>query len=107
MTTEEVAYIIRNWSPELDTWQGDVGWLHPEPEDVYHYPPPAGVVNGLDRKKWRELPEELAEEARRYIGVITTRYPLQLRALIGLPLWLRFCDVWSDTGQFDKAMRAI
>ena len=53
------------------------------------------------------LPEYYAEQAVRYIRTIAVRYPFQMRHFLGEPMWLRFCDVWADTGDIQKAMRAI
>jgi len=55
----------------------------------------------------RELHEVYAEMAVNYIRAITARYPFQMRHYLGEPMWLRFCDEWSVSGDFGKAMRAI
>lgn len=105
MTEDTVQQIIRNWTTSQDTWQpGDNRWHAEEPAEAYVYPPPKEF---LDKKQWRDLPESCAEEARAYIAVYCSRYPLQLRAVLGFPMWLRFCDVWADTGRMHTAMRAI
>lgn len=90
------------WDPEQDL-------CNEKPDDkdsyslekvVYDYPP-----KGLKAK--RKLPPNMAEQAMAYIRVCVKKYPFQLRYTMGLPMWLRFCDVWNDTGDFRKAMRAI
>lgn len=104
MTEETVRQITKNWSSLEDTWRGDTRWGGEEPSEHYIYPPPKEFI---EKKQWREMPDHIANEARAYIAVYCTRYPLQLRAVLGFPAWLRFCDVWSDTGKFHLAMRAI
>ena len=105
MTEEQVQQIIHRWSSGHDVWQGDTSWMGENPDDAYVYPPAF-----LTKKKgydFRELPEQYAEDAKRYIAVICRAYPLQVRVLLGLPLWLRFCESWNATGDRKKAMRAI
>lgn len=104
MTQNQVFLITRNWTTLQDTWQGDNRWDAEDAAEAYVYPPAKGFIN---KDKWRDLPESYAEEARAYIYMVCTRYPLQLRAVLGLPMWLRFCDVWADTGKLHLAMRAI
>jgi hypothetical protein len=104
MTEEQVRHVIRYWTTSQDTWQGDRSWGNNEPAEEYPYPPQKEFIN---KKQWRDLPASLEEEAKAYIAAYCTRYPLQLRRVLGFPMWLRFCDVWSDTGKFHLAMRAI
>lgn len=105
MTEQEVARIIHNWSSSQDVWQGESSWIGEKWDDALVYPPAPMVTKpGF---KFRELPEHHAEQAREYIAIICRRYPLQVRVLLGLPMWLRFCEVWHETGDRRKAMRAI
>jgi hypothetical protein len=104
MTEEQVKYVIRNWTTSQDTWIGDRSWGGEEPSENYVYPPQKEFIT---KPKWRDLPPGYADEAKAYIAMYCTRYPLQLRAVLGFPMWLRFCDVWSDSGKFRLAMRAI
>lgn len=99
--------IVSHWDETLDTWQGDRGWTGMVPENPYTYPPMEGVLKRKAGYTWRPLPPEVSEQARTYIRSLTERYPLQLRGMLGLPMWFRFVDVWSDTGDPIKAMRAI
>lgn len=104
MTEDQILRITKNWSTLSDTWQGDRTWGGEEPTESRTYPPPKEFLN---KKEWRELPDQYGKQAREYIAMYATRYPLQLRAVLGFPMWLRFCDVWNDTGDFARAMRAI
>jgi len=108
MTEEQVEKVISHWSTEWDTWQGDRHFAVPgeATDNVFNYPP--AVSWRLDKgETTRPLPEYYAGEARRYIETYCTKYPLQLRLLLGLPMWLRFCHTWQRTGNWRKAMRAI
>lgn len=105
MTEEEVEKIIHNWSSSQDLWQGDEAWVGENVDDAYVYPP--AIMEKKPGRNFRELPDHHAEQARRYIAVITRRYPLQVRVLLGLPMWLRFCETWNSTGDRRKAMRVI
>lgn len=106
MTEAEAIRITRNWTTSLDTWQRDTRWGS-ENEESWVYPPPGEFIPKPEGYKWRALPEPVAREARTYIRTICLRYPLQLRAVMGYPMWLRFCDTWNHSGNATKAMRAI
>ena len=105
MTEQEVERIIHNWSSGQDVWQGDTSWMGEKWEDALAYPPSA--MTKKPGRDYRDLPEYHAEQARQYIAVVCQRYPLQVRVLLGLPMWLRFCQAWHDTGDRRKAMRVI
>ena len=105
MPEEEVNRIIHNWNSGQDVWQGDLSWVGEKYDDAFVYPPSAMVKK--PGNSFRALPDYDAEQARRYIAVICERYPLQVRVLLGLPMWLRFCDAWQNTGDRRKAMRVI
>lgn len=55
----------------------------------------------------RPLSDTYAELAVMYIRECTKQYPFQMRHYLGEPMWMRFCQSWSNTGDFKKAMRAI
>lgn len=55
----------------------------------------------------RALSDTYAELAVMYIRACTAQYPFQIRQYLGEPMWMRFCDMWSATGDFARAMRAI
>lgn len=59
------------------------------------------------KPKKGELPKSLADDARAYISVICRVYPFQMRHFLGESMWMRYCDVWADTGDHVKAMRSI
>ena len=105
MNETEVERIIHNWSSGQDLWQGDDAWTGEKWDDALVYPPSSLVKR--PGYNYRDLPEHYAEEARRYIAVICERYPLQMRVLLGLPMWLRFCEAWNETGDRRKSMRVI
>ena len=104
MTEDQVAHITERWSSGHDAWQGDTSWTGENFDDVFVYPPAFLLKR---RGVYRELPDQYAEDAKRYISTICERYPLQVRVLLGLPMWLRFCEEWNDSGDLKKAMRAI
>lgn len=70
------------------------------PSSDYEWPKEAKCRKG-------DLPEHYQEEAKKYIRTITSRYPFQMRHYLGEPMWARFCDMWANTGDLVKAMRAI
>lgn len=105
MTESQVDAITHNWTSMMDTWSGDRSWVGETFDTAYSYPPTSLIKRPGHNA--RVLPESHAERARLYIASIVVRYPLQLQVLFGLPMWLRFCDVWNDTGDFRLAMRAI
>lgn len=105
MPHDQVEKIIREWSSGEDVWQGDTTWTGEQPNETFAYPSP--LLEKRPGTSFRPLPEHYADEAKRYIAVISRRYPLQLRVLFGLPMWLRFCHTWNETGDRKKAMRAI
>jgi hypothetical protein len=55
----------------------------------------------------RPLPEDVRVKAESYIAVLTAKYPYQLRHLMGIAYWNRFSEMWCDTGDARKSMRAI
>lgn len=105
MTEDQVESIIHNWSSMQDLWQGDESWIGETVDKAYTYPPSSLIAK--PGQQFRELPEHYAEQAREYISVVCRRYPLQVRVLLGLPMWLRFCQAWHETGDRRKAMRVI
>lgn len=105
MPENQVDQIIRSWSSGVDVWQGDTSWMGEKYEDAFVYPP--AFMEKKPGRNYRDLPEQFAEDARAYIATVCKRYPLQVRVLLGLPLWMRFCVVWNETGDRKKAMRAI
>jgi hypothetical protein len=48
-----------------------------------------------------------AEQAIRYINVIMKEYPFNIRRDLAYSMWMRFTEMWDDTGDMRKAMRAI
>lgn len=86
-----------HWVPTedlcIDVWAPD--------ENPTPYPWPKEIKPG------RELPDHYAEEAVRYIKVITLAYPFQMRQYLGEPMWMRFCEMWAATADVERAMRAI
>lgn len=55
----------------------------------------------------RAISDTYIELATMYIRACTVKYPFQMRQYLGEPMWMRFCESWSSTGSFAKAMRAI
>lgn len=106
MTDAEVLEIVKHWSSDQDTWQRDTRWGN-ETYESWVYPPPPEFIPMKEGYVWRALPDSLADEARNYIREVVKQYPLQLRAVMGYPMWLRFCDVWNYSGKVHLAMRAI
>jgi hypothetical protein len=105
MTDQEVENIIHNWSSGQDVWQGDESWMGEKWDDALVYPPAA--LTKKPGRNYRELPEHFADEARRYIQHLCSRYPLQLQIMLALPMWLRFCEAWNELGDRKIAMRVI
>ena len=105
MNESEVTSIIADWSTTQDLWQNDMSWMGETYDDALVYPP--SFMTKKPGYNYRTLPDYHAEQARRYIAVLCERYPLQLRVLMSLPLWGRFCEMWNRTGDKGKAMRAI
>ena len=88
---------ITNWLPTEDLC---IDIYTPGSEGQYEWPKELKPKRG-------ELPEYYAEQARRYIAVVTETYPFQMRWFLGEPMWMRFCDMWADKGDFTRSMRAI
>lgn len=63
--------------------------------------------NAFKYEHGRPIPEETAQKAIAYIRALTKRYPFQLRYYMALPYWYRFSERWCETGDEDKALRAI
>lgn len=55
----------------------------------------------------RPLPKKTAEKAMLYIRAIVAKYPFQLRKAMARPLWDRFAEMWCETGDESKSLRAI
>lgn len=90
--------ILKNWNDERDTFAGDassMGWTDLSKGGSFPYP------------HRRPLNVEDAEQAIRYIKVITEKYPVQIRYAMAIPLWNRFAQEWCETGDLKKALRGI
>lgn len=55
----------------------------------------------------RPMSEHIANQARAYIAAICARYPHRDPKVFAVPLWVKFCEAWQETGDFARAMRVI
>jgi hypothetical protein len=90
--------ILKNWNEQKDTVSEEpaphLGWKSAEnPSFPYEH--------------GRPLETATAQKALDYISAIVRPYPFQLRYAMALPLWERFAREWCDTGDVQKALRAI
>lgn len=84
-------------------WTPDEDLCH----DVYSPDAPMEVYSWPREVPARAISDTYVELAVEYIRACTVQYPFQMRAFLGEPMWMRFCEAWSATGDFLKAMRAI
>jgi hypothetical protein len=91
--------VLKNWSDKKDSVSKDsiksaMGWM--DIDKPY-----------LPYEHRRRLPKDVARRAANYIACICEQYPFQLRYTMALPLWERFAEEWCESGEEEKALRAI
>ena len=93
----QVKHILRNFDPDgQDACQDN-------PKSIEYN------VEGLIFPYTRTRPITVAQvmRAMKYIGVCVKKYPFNLRMELASDLWDTYCEVWQDTGDERRAMRAI
>jgi len=111
--------VYQSDSPQLDVkFRSEILQRFDRDKDTYRH---KKVDNEGDRIDFgvfpyehsRAMPKELARKAHLYIRSIVQGdedrpgFPFQLRYLMALPLWDRFCEEWCATGDEAKALGAI